>query len=61
MTWLVVYYGFSKYYGCVRKHYVDFNNFGNMVKFLKNKDIQKFTIYQKCDIVDIEKEEEEND
>lgn len=58
MTWLVIYFGYSKYYGCVRKHYVEFNDFGHLFKFLKDAKIKKFTIYQKCDIVDIEDMEE---
>lgn len=58
MKYMLVYYGYSKYYGCMRKHYVEFNNFAYLLKHLKNGNIKKFTIYQKCDIVDVEDMEE---
>ena len=54
MEYLLIYYGYSKYYQCVRKHYIEFNSLANLIKYIADANIKKFTIYQKCDIVDLE-------
>ena len=59
MKYFLVYYGYSKYYGCNRKHYLEFNNIINVIKYIKDNKLKKFTIYEKCDIVDVEDIEEE--
>lgn len=49
----------SKYYGCNKLCYAEFNLLSEIIKYIVNNEIKDFTIYEKCD--KFEYEEEKND
>ena len=59
MKYLLKFYKDSKYYGCKRRIYFEFNSMGCLLKYIVDNDIKDFTIYQKYDNVIYE--EDKND
>ena len=54
MNYMLVYFGYSKYYGCKRRHYIEFKDFSYLLRHIINNNIKDFTIYKKYDIVESE-------
>lgn len=54
MNYILKYFIKSKYIGFMKKQYIEFEKIGNLIKFIKDNNIYDFTIYQKCDNLNIE-------
>lgn len=59
MKYILKFYKDSKYYGCTRRIYFEFNSMGCLLKYIVDNDIKDFTIYEKYDKVIYE--EDKND
>lgn len=59
MKYILKFYKESKYYGCKRRIYLEFNSIGEVLKYIVDNQIKDFTIYQKYDNVIYE--EDKND
>lgn len=55
MNYILKYFVRSEYPGMMRRYYMEFDKLANLIKFIKDGNIEDFTIYQKYDIVEIEK------
>ena len=56
MNYILKFYKYSKYYGCKRLCFLEFNSLGEVLKFIMHNKIKDFTIYQKYDNVNYEEE-----